>query len=138
VLQREAFDRRMTKKKPTLLVADDETWVRDPVSTLLQLAGYEVLTARDCNDAMEVFRTNAETIVAVLLDFSMPGGSTRDLFDELQHVRPNVPIILMSGYAEESVMGRFKGMGVVGFLQKPFTKNDLLDEVRKALDHPAA
>ena len=61
-----------------------------------------------------------------------------DVFEELRRIRPNLPVILMSGYMTDEVIGTFKGLGVVGFLQKPFGRATLLKEVREALGPPAA
>ena len=121
-----------------MLVADDEECVRDPIAALLERADYRILTAKDCPEAVSVFRDNADTIVAVLLDYSMPGGQAKDVFEEFQRIRPNIPVIMMSGYVEEDVIGRFKGAGIVGFLQKPFDRATLLEKLHKAIDAPAA
>jgi FixJ family two-component response regulator len=85
-----------------------------------------------------VFREHADEIVAVLLDYHMPGGTGIDVFAQIQSIRPNIPVIMMSGFVEEEIIGQFLGMGVVGFLQKPFRRAILLDTVRKALDPSAA
>ena len=81
---------------------------------------------------------SADTIAAVLLDYSMPGGQGDDVFQELRFIRPDIPVILMSGYTEEDVTGRFNGLGIVGFLQKPFGRAKLLETVHEAIDPPAA
>jgi two-component system cell cycle sensor histidine kinase/response regulator CckA len=122
----------------TLLVADDEAHARDPIVALLERSGFKILTASDCHEAVSVFRDHADSIVAVLLDYSMPGGRSDDVFEELQRIRPNVPVVMMSGYAEEDVTGSFKGMGIVGFLQKPFFRADLLNTIQEAIDSSAA
>ncbi len=52
-------------------------------------------------EALAVFRNQSDTIVAVLLDYRMPGGTGTEIFEEIQHIRPNVPVIMMSGYMEK-------------------------------------
>jgi len=133
-----ADDTRQAQESLTLLVADDEDFARDPIVALLERSGYQIFTAKDCPEAVSVFREHADEIVAVLLDHSMPGGKSDDVFESIQQIRSDIPIIMMSGYAEEDVIGRFKGMGIVGFLHKPFGRIALLDMVRDAIDHPAA
>jgi len=122
----------------SLLVADYEDFARDPIVAILERSGYHIFTAKDCPEAVSLFREHADTIVAVLLDYSMPGGKSDDVFESIQRIRPNIPVIMMSGYAEEDVIGRFKGMGIVGFLHKPFGRIALLDMVRDAIEPPAA
>jgi CheY-like chemotaxis protein len=137
-LGRGAIDMEMTTGSPTLLVADDEWWVREPTALMLKRAGYKILMTGDSWDTVAVFQQYAEEIVAVLLDCHMPGGRGEEVFEELQRIRPDVPVIMMSGYDEERIMGRFMGMGIVGFLQKPFGRVTLIDKVREALEPPAA
>jgi len=122
----------------TLLVADADPWVQDPIVVLLRQAGYEILTANDGRDAVTIFEQNADEVVAVLLDCHMPGGSGEEVFEQLRRIRPNIPVVMMSGFAEQDVIGRFLGMGVVGFLRKPFGPLSLFQAVQKALDQPAA
>lgn len=122
----------------TVLVADDELLVREPIALLLRQAGYKILMTGDARDTVTVFREHAKEIVAVLLDCHMPGACGEEVFEELQHIRPDIPVIMMSGSDEKEVMGRFMGMGIVGFLQKPFGQSTLLDKVREAIDPPAA
>ena len=137
-LGRGAIDMEMTTGSPTLLVADDEWWVREPTALMLRQAGYRILMTRDSWDTVAVFKEHAEEIVAVLLDDNMPGGCGREVFEELQRIRPDIPVIMMSGSDGKEIMGRFMGMGIVGFLKKPFGQSTLLDKVREALDPPAA
>jgi len=131
-------DPQHRQRSRTLLVADDEAYARDPIVALLERSGFKILTAKDCPEAVKVFRDNADTIVAVLLDYSMPGGRSDDVFEELQRIRPHIPVVMMSGYAEEDVIARFNGLGIVGFLHKPFDRATLLETIHAAIDPPAA
>ena len=131
-------EQQQQNENRTLLVADDKAVARDPIVALLERSGYVIFTAKNCPETVDVFRENADKIVAVLLDYSMPGGHSDDVFEELQRIRPQVPVIMMSGYAEEHVVARFKGLGIVGFLKKPFGRAVLLDTVQRAIDPSAA
>ena len=122
----------------TMLVADNDPFARDPVAALLEHAGFNIITARGCQDAVSVFREEAESIVAVLLDQRLTGGKVDDVFEELRRLRPNIPVIIMSGYMTDDVVDHFESMGVVGFLQKPFGRETLLEKVRAALGSSAA
>lgn len=135
---RQPDEPRLHQKSRTLLVADDVAYARDPIVAILERSGFDILTAKDCQEAVSVFRKNADRIVAVLLDYSMPGGKSEEVFDSLQRIRPNIPVIMMSGYAKEDVIGQFKGMGIVGFLHKPFGRAALLDMLSEAIGPPAA
>ena len=123
--------------QPTMLVADDEDGVRHVMKRMLERAGYRILTASDGPEAVDMCRQHGGEIVAVLLDMTMPQMRGEDVFEQIQRIHPNLPVIFTSGHAEEEVIGHFLGMGVVGFLQKPFRQQELIQKVREALQHSA-
>ena len=127
-----------TAKRRLLLVADAHPWAKDPIAALLRHAGYEILTATTGQDTVAVFEGHAEEIVAVLMDQHMPRGGGKEVFEQLQRIKPNTPVIMMSGLVDHDTEGHFLGMGVVGFRTKPFGRTALLNAVRDALGAPAA
>ena len=122
---------------PFLLLADDDTAVREVTAKILERAGYRLLKACDGQEAVELFRAHQDRIVAVLLDAVMPRKGGDDVFRELQQIRPNIPVIITTGDAHEDVRARFLGMGVVGFVEKPYEMRHLVSEVARAVG-PAA
>jgi PAS domain S-box-containing protein len=118
----------------TVLVADDEPTVRSLAKRVLTRAGFSVLLAADGREAVEVFRANADAVTAVLLDMTMPQLGGEEVFRELRRQRPDVRVILSSGYNEQDATNHFVGKGLAGFLQKPYRPVDLLDKLREALD----
>ena len=76
-------------------------------------------------EAVDKFRDHAEEISAVLLDLTIPVMSGEEAFHEIQNMRPNVPIVLSSGYTEQDVAKRFTGKGPAGFVQKPYAITEL-------------
>lgn len=117
----------------TILVIDDEDGVRAVTARLLERASYSVLTAPDGRRGIATFQLHAELIACVLLDLTMPQSSGEQVFHELRRMAPDVPILLMSGYSEQEATGRFAGLGIAGFLHKPFTPDDLRDSIERAL-----
>jgi CheY-like chemotaxis protein len=67
----------------------------------------------------------------VLLDLTMPGLEGQEVFRQIRHLRPEVPVVLMSGYNEQEAVAHFTGKNLAGFLQKPFT----LEELAHRLPH---
>jgi CheY-like chemotaxis protein len=116
----------------TVLVVDDEEAVRSVASHCLEQSGFTVLTARDGREGVEMFRQHEE-VAAVLLDLTMPRMGGLEALAAFQRLRPNVQVILMSGYSREDVMARYGDQGIAGFVQKPFELSALLSTVRKAL-----
>ena len=117
----------------TILIVEDEETVRTTTRLILERRGYTVLTATNGREGAELFRQRADEVSAVLLDMTMPHMGGPQTFRQLRHVRPDVPVVLCSGYAEEDAVRRFGQEGLAGFLKKPFSLDDLLDKVRQAL-----
>ena len=88
----------------------------------------------DAREAIEIFRLRAEEIRLVLLDRTMPAMSGEEAFEQLRKIRPDVRVVLVSGYSESSSREAFAGKGLAGFLHKPFLPMTLIRRVREALE----
>ena len=84
-----------------------------------------------------LLRTNPD-INAVLLDLVMPEMGGEETFDALRRIRPEIPILLLSGYDKQMVSERFLGRGVTSFLYKPYEPEELIERVRSALQAGSA
>jgi signal transduction histidine kinase/CheY-like chemotaxis protein len=105
----------------TVLIIDDEEIVRHAARAALEVFGYAVLEAEDGERGVELFLSRADDVAVVLLDMTMPVMSGEETFRRLRAIRPNVKVILSSGYDEPEANSRFTGKGLAGFLQKPYT-----------------
>ena len=121
--------------KETILVVEDGDAVRNLVCLMLVQNGYRVLEARDGHHALRVCETHSEPIQLVLTDLVMPHMRGVDLAERLRRTRPDLRILLMSGYADEPVVQRL-GRDSMAFLPKPFTSVELVEKVRQVLDAP--
>jgi two-component system, cell cycle sensor histidine kinase and response regulator CckA len=122
----------------TVLVVDDEPEVRAVARRMLHKLGLAVLVAEDGQQALEVFRQAKVPIRCVLLDLTMPQLGGEQTFRALRQIDPTVRVVVMSGYAEDEIAGRFAGQQLSGFLHKPFGVADLQSVIRRALEMPAA
>ncbi len=113
-----------------VLVVDDEETVRVAAGRLLESIGFDVLAAEDGERAVELFRKCPGDFRAVLLDMTMPRLDGQEAFRAMRAVRGDVRVLLMSGYTEKEATRRFSGQGLAGFLQKPFTVNDMRQAMR--------
>jgi DNA-binding response OmpR family regulator len=95
--------------------------------------GFNALTAGDGRAAVELFRRHADDVVCVLMDLTMPHLDGQQAFTEMRRIRPNVRVILSSGYNEEDATDRFAGKGLAGFVQKPYDGRTLLAEITRVL-----
>jgi len=79
------------------------------------------------------FQANQASVCLVILDLTMPHLDGEACYRELRQIQPDVKVILSSGYNEQDVVNRFAGKGLAGFVQKPYTSEELLAKVREAL-----
>ena len=121
----------------TILVIDDEELVRQLSQSALARYGYTVLAAENGPQGIEVLRTNSQDVALVLLDMTMPLMSGEETFQHLKAIRPDLPVILCSGYHEVEYAERFAGKGLAGFIQKPFTAAYLAERIKTTLTHAA-
>jgi len=122
------------KKGRVVLVVEDEVKVRELDRLILEGAGYRVLLAADGHEGVEEFKRKADEIDLVLLDMTMPKMSGVEALAEIRRTRPDVIVVLTSGYAEEDISGSFEDTGRVLFLQKPYRASHLIGKVSEALD----
>ncbi|MBI5015139.1 MAG: PAS domain S-box protein [Deltaproteobacteria bacterium] len=117
----------------TLLVVDDEEDVRIVARDVLEESGFTVLTASDGVEGVETFRRHAQDIIAVVLDMTMPRMGGEEAFRAMREIREDVAVLLSSGYNEQDAVERFTGSGAVGFVQKPYRAQTLLDKLAEVL-----
>ena len=119
--------------RKTILVVEDEARVRSLVVRSLKLLGYDSITAVDGVEGVSVFRERSNEIDLVMLDFKMPKMDGVEAFEELIQIRPDVKVILSSGYTEDDVIERFSGPLPAGILHKPYDIDILEAELRRLL-----
>ncbi|MFI5379251.1 MAG: PAS domain S-box protein [Tepidisphaerales bacterium] len=123
-------DTPWTTRGRALLVEDEET-LRLLGSRMLGLIGFEVLTAADGQQAVELYQARWNEIDVVVLDLTMPRMDGEETFRELRRINPDVRVIMSSGYSEHEISTRFAGKGLAGFLQKPYNLATLRELFRR-------
>jgi PAS domain S-box-containing protein len=117
-----------------ILVVEDEDLVRHLVEVILGRGGYDVLSACDGEQALEVYRTNLERIALVMLDYSMPKMNGLEVLREMQKLNSGVRAIFSSGFTRTSDSSDLLASGARDFLPKPYHPDELLRVVRRVLD----
>lgn len=107
--------------------------MRSLAAQWLQMLGFTVLTAADGAAAVEVFRVRGADIACVVLDLTMPHQDGVATLAQLRQLRPDIKVILSSGYPAEEALQRFGGHGVAGFVQKPYALDSMRAEVERVL-----
>jgi CheY-like chemotaxis protein len=118
------------KGSGTVLLVDDEEIVRGIGAEMLSELGFTAITANDGREAAAAFKANPD-IAFVILDLTMPHMDGEQCFRELRLLKPDVRVIMSSGYNEQEVSQKFVGKGLAGFIQKPYRLSILQEVIRK-------
>lgn len=118
---------------PTILIAEDDFQVLKVVERILRDASYTTITARDGREAWNTFQKAAEPFDLVIADVIMPHMTGTELAARIAGRHPDLPLILMSGYAPQELASRGLVLSHGHLLTKPFMHEDLLDLVRRLL-----
>jgi signal transduction histidine kinase/CheY-like chemotaxis protein len=117
----------------TVLLVDDEPTVRTVAQRMLEELGFEVLTAIDGQEAVEMFRRNADQVALVIVDLTMPRMSGEEALREILRIRRDARVIMSSGYGEHDTTKRLADGGLAGFIQKPYKLGALRRTIRQAV-----
>ncbi len=131
--EKKETQKQVLREGATILVVDDEESVRAVSKLLLEKAGANVITANDGHDGVEILRGNPGGIDAVLLDMTMPRMSGQEVFVEMRKIKPDIRIVLTSGYTEQEVTDKFEGKRLAGFIQKPYRPGELVKKMVEVL-----
>jgi PAS domain S-box-containing protein len=118
----------------TILLVDDEEYIRDLGVELLGDVGYEVLTAIDGESALQIYRKEQERIDLIILDLVIPGMGGKKCYEEILKINPQAKIIIVSGYSVNGPGKEAIEAGAKGFVGKPFDVSHMLKTVRDILD----
>jgi len=114
----------------TALVVDDEECVRTVTAYVLATFGFDTVAAADGESALAAFAAEPDRFDFVLLDLVMPGLSGKKVLARLREIRPDVRVLLVSGYTENDSASPFASGGPTAFLQKPYTRDALERKLR--------
>ncbi len=117
----------------TILVVEDEELIRLSVSRALRNKGFSVVEASYGSAAINLIRANTQSIEVLLLDFTLPGLSSREMFEETRRIRPDLKVVLTSAYGKEIVDATFAELRVEHVIRKPFQLNNLVAFLQRAL-----
>ncbi len=121
-----------------ILLIDDESILRETNEELLSRLGYEVVTAADGVEGLNLLDQKKSRPDIIILDVRMPGLSGVPLLWELQKRAPNIPVILISGYSSEHAVHELLDAGALELIPKPFRLEDLASAIRRAFDAKSA
>ena len=133
-------DQTITSKEPIvggnerILLVDDEETLIEMEKEMLERLDYQVTSYASSIEALEIFQTNPNQFDLVITDMAMPGLAGDKLTVELKKIRPDIPILLCTGFSEIMSEDDAVSKGVDGFLMKPVTMRELSKKIRELLD----
>jgi two-component system cell cycle sensor histidine kinase/response regulator CckA len=117
-----------------VMSVDVDDFVRMLAERVLTSEGYRVVSARDGFEAMELLAKLGGRVDLVILDFVMPTMDGAQVLHALRKIVPNMPIVVASGFTENSALRELLAKGVCGFIPKPLARNKLLISVRSTIE----
>lgn len=118
-----------------VLIIDDDQFIREVMRQLLEDSGYSVLEAENGRDGVDVFSHHADRIAAVIIDLRMPMMSGRATYQAIIKTRPDIPVLLTSGYCEDITdLIALRAPACTSFLMKPFDPPLLLARIEKFVE----
>jgi len=129
--------RHEDQKRRTILLVEDEPFVREVTCSILEGAGFKVLSAEDAQEAIEVYEHRGRHVDLLMTDLVLPGKSGDALGRELQQLCSEVVVLLTSGYGEPSYQLETPETRTY-FLSKPYSRQALLDKIETILDDTRA
>jgi DNA-binding NtrC family response regulator len=115
----------------SILITDDDSGCRDTIKMTLEREGYIVESAVGVDDALSAIRRRSFDLI--VCDFRMRGKTGLELLAELQEHGPQIPVLMVSAYADAVTEATFNRLGAAGLLKKPFRRQDLIDSVVRAI-----
>ena len=125
----------MPRGSEHILLVDDEKSIADVTASMLERLGYKVTMRISSYDALEAFRNLSDRIDLLIADLTMPQMTGLQLYREIKKIRPEVKVIICTGFSEQLDNRKSKAIGIEGFLNKPVVMADLARCVRAVLDN---
>jgi CheY-like chemotaxis protein len=130
----EVTEERQAGGHERILLVDDEAPIAKVEKLMLESLGYRVTSRINSVEALEAFKANPHNFDVVVTDMTMPNMTGAQLAKELLAIRPDIRIIVCTGFSERIDGKKAAAMGIKGFLMKPILRSDLAKMVRDVLD----
>lgn len=122
------------RKRDSILAVDDEPMLLLLIQRMLSAAGFDVTTAQSGFECLDLFRQRPGHFDLILLDLSMPFMDGEETFGRLREIRPDIAVLLSTGFIAQERLDRMIEAGIAGFLQKPHRSEELVKHIRGVLE----
>ena len=127
------MEKSLHKGTERILFVDDEAALAEIGRMGLEHLGYEVVAKTDSIEALELFRAQPEQFDLVITDYTMPWMTGVELAKEMMRIRPDIPVVLCTGYNEKISEESARKMGINAFAMKPISIRGIAEIIRKVL-----
>ena len=136
LVQEKGPDKRYVLKggTETVLIAEDDEFVRHLMVSMLEQYGYNVIEAIDGNDALDKYIANKDKVRLLLLDIIMPKRKGNEVYNEIEKISPDIKVLFVSGHSAGQLNSRKQQGKEINYLSKPILLDKLLHKVREILD----
>jgi len=122
-------------KQQFILVIEDEENLRQIIHSVLENESYKVITAETAREGIDLYLADKHLIEVVVLDFNLPDANGLSVLRELKQIRPDVKVLLTSGFDVDDSINEALDQGAMHFIRKPFNRQQILDSVRKIYNY---
>ncbi len=130
----ERIERPIPTGTERILFVDDELSIVNIGKKTLESLGYDVVARTSSIEALEFFKTQSDSVDIVITDLTMPNLTGEELAEELMQIRPDIPIILCTGFSVRMDEKKAMEMGIRAFVSKPVLKREIAETIRKVID----
>ncbi|MBT8467576.1 MAG: response regulator, partial [Deltaproteobacteria bacterium] len=124
---------KLPRTQLLILLVDDEDVVRRSAGRVVRQSGHRVIFARGGEEALRIYDETQPRPDLVLMDLNMPGMTGDQAFKKLKETDPEAPVVFVSGYWDRDLERELRGMGALGFVQKPYEAATLRDAIVQAM-----
>jgi PAS domain S-box-containing protein len=121
-----------------ILLVDDEKMILDMLEQMLSQLGYQITPRTSSVEALAVFQKKPQAFDLVITDMTMPNMTGMELSEAIREIRPNIPIIICTGFSDNINEEKVKRMGISGYVLKPVLKRKLAHNIRQVMETAAA
>jgi signal transduction histidine kinase/ActR/RegA family two-component response regulator len=121
-------------RQEMILVVDDEKSIADMTDEMLSYIGYRVVSTTSSDTALDIFRSQPGRFDLIITDHNMPRRTGIELATAIFSIRPDIPIMLSTGYSDVRIEDQAKSAGITGLIRKPYALDDLTRKVRGMID----
>ena len=124
------------EERGTLMLVDDEDFIRQLARDILQMKGYTIIEASHGKEAVDLYAEQKDSIDLVIMDMAMPVMGGKETFIKLKEINANVKVVFATGFAKDGESEEMIANGVRAFIEKPYRIEDLASIINSVLSSP--